>query len=40
MTHNQQHVIIHRIRTFIASWPLSVVGGSSTLGTLLGAWLF
>lgn len=40
MTHNSQHVIIHKIREFIAEWPLSVVGGGSALGAILGAWIF
>lgn len=34
MTHNAQHVIIHKIRAFIAAWPLSTVGGAAALGML------
>lgn len=40
MTHNQQHVIIHRIRSFIATWPLSVASGTGALGAIIGAWVF
>ncbi len=40
MSHTRDHIIIHKIREFVAAWPLSVVGGVSALGTLLGAWMF
>jgi hypothetical protein len=36
MTHTQQHIIIHKIRAFIASWPLSSMGGSAGLSFVLG----
>lgn len=38
MTHNQQHVIIHRIREIIASWPLTSVGGTAAIVGVIG-WL-
>jgi hypothetical protein len=36
MTHTLEHAVIHRIRTFIASWPLSSMGGSAGLSFVLG----
>lgn len=34
MTHNAQHVIIHKIREFLSAWPLSSVGVAAALGAL------
>jgi hypothetical protein len=37
MSHTRDHIIINRIRNFIAAWPLSSVGGTGLLGAILGA---
>lgn len=39
MTHSASHIIIHKIRSFVASWPLSSLGGSAGLSFLAGLFL-
>ena len=34
MSHNRDHIIIQKIRAFIAAWPLSTLGGAGLLGAL------
>lgn len=34
MSHTRDHIIIQKIRAFIASWPLSTTGAAAALGIL------